>query len=78
MKLTLKCGECGSTMTLDFKTLSNSAQQRKITFSCQACNEKFNDTIAYELLELIREYQKCKTKWEFEFKLTPPPKDAQI
>ena len=72
MNLTLKCGECGSTMTLDFKALhSRASGQSNFAIRCQACNSRLNDGIAYQLLELMNEYHKYELKWEFEFKLTP-------
>lgn len=72
MNLTLKCGDCGSIMTLDFKALqSRSAHQSNFAIRCQACNARLNDTVTYQLLELIKDYQQYELKWEFEFKLTP-------
>ncbi|EHQ88231.1 hypothetical protein [Desulfosporosinus youngiae] len=71
MNLTFKC-DCGSTMTLDFKALQlRAAQQRNFEIRCQACSSRLDNTVAYQLFELIKDYQQYEQKWEFEFKLTP-------
>ena len=72
MNLTFKCGECGSTMTLDFKSLQNRFNRPSFSIRCQACDARLNDNVAYELLGFIRTYQQYETKWEFEWKLSDP------
>lgn len=79
MNVTFKCGKCSSIMDLAFKPVIDRAYRtRELEITCQSCMAKLNAGFVRQLVDLIVAYEDYAPSWEFEFKLTPQPKEPQI